>query len=118
MENTKDQYIGTEIHSARSVNPDGETVTLDGETVVWTGEEDVLTPEELEEFHRDAIKLMEKANSKKRLPFGDKGAIIYKRNNRPTRWVDQNKLSSKDHPSTGQSFGWFCCIKLLEMIRE
>ena len=48
MENTKDQYIGTEIHSARSVNPDGETVTLDGDTVVWTGEEDVLTPEELE----------------------------------------------------------------------
>ena len=43
MENTKDQYIGTEIHSARSVNPDGETVTLDGETVVWTGEEDVHT---------------------------------------------------------------------------
>lgn len=56
MENTKDQYIGAEIHSARSVNPDGETVTLDGDTVVWTGEEDVLTPEELEEFHRDAIK--------------------------------------------------------------
>jgi hypothetical protein len=49
MENTKDQYIGAEIHSARSVNPDGETVTLDGDTVVWTGEEDVLTPEELEE---------------------------------------------------------------------
>ena len=48
MENTKDQYIGAEIHSARSVNPDGETVTLDGDTVVWTGEEDVLTPEELE----------------------------------------------------------------------
>ena len=71
MENTKDQYIGAEIHSARSVNPDGETVTLDGDTVVWTGEEDVLTPEELEEFHRDAIK------------------HIYKRNNRPTRWVDQ-----------------------------
>ena len=23
MENTKDQYIGAEIHSARSVNPDG-----------------------------------------------------------------------------------------------
>ena len=45
MENTKDQYIGAEIHSARSVNPDGETVTLDGDTVVWTGEEDVLTPE-------------------------------------------------------------------------
>lgn len=42
MENTKDQYIGAEIHSARSVNPDGETVTLDGDTVVWTGEEDVL----------------------------------------------------------------------------
>lgn len=37
MENTKDQYIGAEIHSARSVNPDGETVTLDGDTVVWTG---------------------------------------------------------------------------------
>ena len=36
MENTKDQYIGAEIHSARSVNPDGETVTLDGDTVVWT----------------------------------------------------------------------------------
>ena len=53
MENTKDQYIGAEIHSARSVNPDGETVTLDGDTVVWTGE--------LEEFHRDAIKLMEKS---------------------------------------------------------
>ena len=49
MENTKDQYIGAEIHSARSVNPDGETVTLDGDTVVWTGEEDVLTPEELAE---------------------------------------------------------------------
>ena len=63
MENTKDQYIGAEIHSARSVNPDGETVTLDGDTVVWTGEEDVLTPEELEEL-------------------------------------------------------WFCCVKLLEMIRE
>ena len=31
MENTKDQYIGAEIHSARSVNPDGETVTLDGQ---------------------------------------------------------------------------------------
>ena len=30
MENTKDQYIGAEIHLARSVNPDGETVTLDG----------------------------------------------------------------------------------------
>ena len=45
MENTKDR----------------ETVTLDGDTVVWTGEEDVLTPEELEEFHRDAIKLMEKS---------------------------------------------------------
>ena len=29
MDNTKDQYIGAEIHSARSVNPDGETVTLD-----------------------------------------------------------------------------------------
>lgn len=43
MENTKDQYIGAEIHSARSVNPDGETVTLDGDTVVWTGEEDVHT---------------------------------------------------------------------------
>lgn len=65
MENTKDQYIGTEIHSARSVNPDGETVTLDGDTVVWTGEEDVLTPEELEEFHRDAIKLMEKSEQQK-----------------------------------------------------
>ena len=38
MENTKDQYIGAEIHSARSVNPDGETVTLDGDTVVWTAE--------------------------------------------------------------------------------
>ena len=61
MENNKDQYIGAEIHSARSVDPDGETVTLDGETVVWTGEEDVLTPEELEEFHRDAIKLMEES---------------------------------------------------------
>ena len=56
-----DQYIGAEIHSARSVDPDGETVTLDGETVVWTGEEDVLTPVEPEEFHRDAIKLMEKS---------------------------------------------------------
>ena len=92
MENTKDQYIGAEIHSARSVNPDGETVTLDGDTVVWTGEEDVLTPEELEEFHRDAIKLMEESEQQKevaRLPFRDKGAIIYKRNNRPTRWVDQ-----------------------------
>mgnify|MGYP003244736151 CR=1 FL=1 len=98
MENTKDQYIGAEIHSARSVNPDGETVTLDGDTVVWTGEEDVLTPEELEEFHRDAIR--------------DKGAIIYKRNNRPTRWVDQNKLSSKDHPSTGQSFGVVLLCKI------
>ena len=60
MENTKDQYIGAEIHSARSVNPDGETVTL-----VWTGEEDVLTPEELEEFHRDAIKLMEESEQQK-----------------------------------------------------
>lgn len=69
MENTKDQYIGTEIHSARSVNPDGETVTLDGETVVWTGEEDVLTPEELEEFHRDAIKLMEKSEQQYRVKF-------------------------------------------------
>ena len=35
MENTKDQYIGVEIHSARSVNPDGETVTLDGDTVFY-----------------------------------------------------------------------------------
>ena len=59
MENTKDQYIGAEIHSARSVNPDGETVTLDGDTVVWTGEE------ELEEFHRDAIKLMEESEQQK-----------------------------------------------------
>ena len=58
MENTKDQYIGAEIHSARSVNPDGDTV-------VWTGEEDVLTPEELEEFHRDAIKLMEESEQQK-----------------------------------------------------
>ena len=65
MENTKDQYIGVEIHSARSVNPDWETVTLDGDTVVWTGEEDVLTPEELEEFHRDAIKLMEESEQQK-----------------------------------------------------
>lgn len=65
MENTKDQYIGAEIHSARSVNPDGETVTLDGDTVVWTGAEDVLTPEELEEFHRDAIKLMEESEQQK-----------------------------------------------------
>ena len=65
MENTKDQYIGAEIHSARSVNPDGETGTLDGDTVVWTGEEDVLTPEELEEFHRDAIKLMEESEQQK-----------------------------------------------------
>ena len=65
MENTKDQYIGAEIHSARSVNPDGETVTLDGDTVVWTGEEDVLTPEELEEFHRDAIKLMDESEQQK-----------------------------------------------------
>ena len=65
MENTKDQYIGAEIHSARSVNPDGEMVTLDGDTVVWTGEEDVLTPEELEEFHRDAIKLMEESEQQK-----------------------------------------------------
>ena len=65
MENTKDQYIGAEIHSARSVNPDEETVTLDGDTVVWTGEEDVLTPEELEEFHRDAIKLMEESEQQK-----------------------------------------------------
>ena len=65
MENTKDQEIGAEIHSARSVNPDGETVTLDGDTVVWTGEEDVLTPEELEEFHRDAIKLMEESEQQK-----------------------------------------------------
>ena len=65
MENTKDQYIGAEIHSARSVNPDGETVTLDGDPVVWTGEEDVLTPEELEEFHRDAIKLMEESEQQK-----------------------------------------------------
>ena len=56
MENTKDQYIGAEIHSARSVNPDGETVTLDGDTVVWTGEEDVLT---------DAIKLMEESEQQK-----------------------------------------------------
>ena len=51
MENTKDQYIGAEIHSARSVNPDGETVTLDGDTV--------------EEFHRDAIKLMEESEQQK-----------------------------------------------------
>lgn len=58
MENTKDQYIGAEIHSARSVNPDGDTV-------VWTGEEDVLTPEELEEFHRNAIKLMEESEQQK-----------------------------------------------------
>ena len=65
MENTKDQYMGAEIHSARSVNTDGETVTLDGDTVVWTGEEDVLTPEELEEFHRDAIKLMEESEQQK-----------------------------------------------------
>ena len=65
MENTKDQHIGAEIHSARSVNPDGETVTLDGDTGVWTGEEDVLTPEELEEFHRDAIKLMEESEQQK-----------------------------------------------------
>ena len=38
MENTKDQYIGAEIHSARSVNPDGETVTLDGDTgaIIYT----------------------------------------------------------------------------------
>ena len=65
MENTKDQYIGAEIDSERSVNPDGETVTLDGDTVVWTGEEDVLIPEELEEFHRDAIKLMEESEQQK-----------------------------------------------------
>ena len=39
--------------------------TLDGDTVVWTGEEDVLTPEELEEFHRDAIKLMEESEQQK-----------------------------------------------------
>ena len=51
MDNSKDQYIGTEIHSARSVNPDGETVTLDGD-----------------------------------LP--------------------------------AKVLGWFCCVKLLEMIRE
>ena len=112
MENTKDQYIGAEIHSARSVNPDGETVTLDGDTVVWTGEEDVLTPEELEEFHRDAIKLMEESEQQKEVAIQDKGAIIYKRNNRPTRWVDQNKLSSKDHPSTGQSFGVVLLCKI------
>ena len=37
MENTKDQYIGA----------------------------DVLTPEELEEFHRDAIKLMEESEQQK-----------------------------------------------------
>ena len=60
-----DQYIGTEIHLTRSVNPDGETVTLDGDTVVWTGEEDVLTPEELEEFNRDAIELIEKSEQQK-----------------------------------------------------
>lgn len=30
-----------------------------------TGEEDVLTPEELEEFHRDAIKLMEESEQQK-----------------------------------------------------
>ena len=38
MENTKDQYIGAEIHSARSVNPDGETVTLDGDkgAIIYT----------------------------------------------------------------------------------
>ena len=59
MENTKDQYIGAEIHSARSVNPDGETVTLDGDTVVWTGEEDVLTPEELEKLGRSCDTLRE-----------------------------------------------------------
>ena len=40
-------------------------LTLDGDTVVWTGEEDVLTPEELEEFHRDAIKLMEESEQQK-----------------------------------------------------
>lgn len=61
MDNTMDSYIGAEVYSARTVQQDGETVTLDGDTVVWTGEEDVLTPEELEEFHRDAIKLMEKS---------------------------------------------------------
>ena len=61
----KGSVYWAEIHSARSVNPDGETVTLDGDTVVWTGEEDVLTPEELEEFHRDAIKLMEESEQQK-----------------------------------------------------
>lgn len=54
-----DQYIGAEIVSASRVERDGETL-LDGETVVWTGEEDVLTPEELEEFHKEAIELLEK----------------------------------------------------------
>ena len=47
------------------MNSEGETVTLDGDTVVGTGEEDVLTPEELEEFHRDAIKLMEESEQQK-----------------------------------------------------
>ena len=55
MENTKISILGPKYIRHGSVNPDGETVTLDGDTVVWTGEEDVLTPEELEEFHRDAI---------------------------------------------------------------
>lgn len=59
-ENPMDQYIGAEIVSASNVERDGETLLLDGETVVWTGEEDVLTPEELEEFHKEAIELLEK----------------------------------------------------------
>lgn len=65
MENTKDPYIGAEVYSARTVQQDGETITLDGDTVVWTGEEDVLTPEELEEFHKESIDLLEKREQQK-----------------------------------------------------
>lgn len=75
MENTKDQYIGAEVYSARTVQQDGETITLDRDTVVWTGEEDVLTPKELEEFHKESIDLLEKREQQKEVSFGDKGAI-------------------------------------------
>ena len=91
MENTKDQYIGTEIHSARSVNPDGETVTLDGETVVWTGK---------------------KANSKKRLPFGDKGAIIYIKGTTAPQGGLTSYKDCKDHPFARQSFGVVLLCKI------
>ena len=65
LERRREKWKIPKISILGSVNPDGETVTLDGDTVVWTGEEDVLTPEELEEFHRDAIKLMEESEQQK-----------------------------------------------------